>query len=90
MLTRNHLSCSLHVMLYEIECDRVAAKAKDVISEEMGRGRSNLPESKFNVLTRFRSRSVNLHQLHYEFSTNCGLCQSNMSFMYKEEGAGYH
>lgn len=89
-VTRSYLSCPLHSVLYEIECDRVAEKAKEVIHDEMGRGHSNLPESKFNVLTRCRTKSINLHQLHYEFSTNCGLCQSNMSFMYREVGAGYH
>ena len=88
--TRQPLTCKLHALLYEIECDRVAGKAEEVIDVEMGRGHSNLPESKFNVLTRFRSKNVNLHQVHYEFSTNCGLCQSNMTFMYLEEGLEYH
>lgn len=88
--TRLVLTCDLHALLYEIECHRIAKKAKDVVHEEKGRGHSNLPESKFNVLTRFRSKSVNLHQLHYEFITNTGLCQSNMTFMFKQLGQNYH
>lgn len=84
------LTCPLHAKLYELECDRVAEKAEEVINNEMGKGHSYFPESKFHVLTRFRTKSINLHQLHYEFSTNCGLCQSNMSFMYKLEGPRYH
>ena len=59
------LKCPLHSLLYEIECDRMARKAEEVIDREMGRGHSNLPESKFHVLTKFRAKDVNLHQLHY-------------------------
>ena len=88
--TRHALHCELHALLYEIECERVARKAKDVIHAEMGRRHSNLPESKFHVLTRFRPKNLNLHQMHYKFATNCGLCQSNMTFMYHEEGPRYH
>lgn len=88
--TRHALTCELHSLLYEIECHRIASKAKDIVHTEMGRGHSNLPESKFNVLTRFRTKNVNLHKLHYEFITNIGLCQSNMTFMYKAAGASYH
>ncbi|KXJ07142.1 hypothetical protein AC249_AIPGENE6000 [Exaiptasia diaphana] len=88
--TRCVLSCPLHALLYQIECERVAKKAADVVHTEMGRGHSNLPESKFNVLTRFRPKSVNLQQKHYEFITNIGLCQSNMTFMYNTAGKEYH
>ncbi|XP_031553407.1 uncharacterized protein LOC116290504 [Actinia tenebrosa] len=88
--TRKILHCELHALLYEIECTRISQKAKDIVHEEMGRGHSSMPESKFNVLTRFHTKNVNLHQLHYEFITNVGLCQSNMTFMYKEYGPSYH
>lgn len=76
--------------MYEIECSRVVNKAKDIVHEELGRGHSNHPESKLNVLTRFRSKSVSLHKIHYEFITNVELCQSNMTFMYKHEGSEFH
>ena len=56
----------------------------------MGKGHSDLPESKFHVLTKFRPKDVNLHQLHCEFSTNLGLCQSNMTFLVKRKGSSYH
>ena len=83
-LTISALTCLLHALLYETECDRVAANAKDV-THEMGRGHSNLPDSKFNALTQFRSKTVNLHQIHYELATNCGLLQSNKTFTCREE-----
>ena len=56
----------------------------------MGKGHSNLSETKFHVLTKFRPKDVNLHQLHYEFSTNLGLCQSHMTFLGKCKGSSYH
>ena len=79
----------LHSLLYEIECNRIAEKANEVIDPVMGKGHSNLAESKFHVLTKFRPRDVNLHHLHYEFSTNLGLCQSIMRFLVKSKGSSY-
>lgn len=58
------LTCDLHSLLYKIECNRIAEKANEVIDPVMGKGHSNLPESKFHVLTKFRSKDKNLHQLH--------------------------
>ena len=84
------LTCELHSLLYEIECDRMAEKANEVIDSNMGKGHSNLPESKFHVLTKFRPKDINLHQVHYEFSTNLGLCQSNMTFLVEQKGPSYH
>ena len=57
-VTGNHLSCPHHAALYEIKCNCVAAKAKELVDSDMGNCHSNLPESKFNVLTRFQSKSV--------------------------------
>ena len=87
---RKVLTCDLHSLLYEIECNRIAEKANKVIDPVMGKGHSDLPESKFHVLSKFRPKDVNLHQLHYEFSTNLGLCQSNMTFLVKRKGSSYH
>ena len=84
------LTCDLHSLLYEIECNRIAEKANEVIDPVMGKGHSNLPESKFHVLSKFRPKDKNLHQLHYEFSTNLGLCQSNMTYLVKRKGPTYH
>ena len=78
---RKVLTCDLHSLLYEIECNRIAEKANKVIDPVMGKRHSDLRESKFHVLSKFRPKDVNLHQLHYEFSTNLGLCQSNMTFL---------
>ena len=84
------LTCDLHSLLYEIECSRIAEKANEVIDPVMGKGHSNLPESEFHVLTKFRPKDKNLHQLHYEFSTNLGLCQGNMTYLIKRKGPTYH
>ena len=84
------LTSDLHSLLYKIECNRIAEKANKVIDPVMGKGHSNLSETKFHVLTKFRPKDVNLHQLHYEFSTNLGLCQSDMTFLGKCKGSSYH
>ena len=83
------LTCDLHSLLYEIECNRIAEKANEVIDPVMGKDHSNLPESKFSVLTKFRPKDTNLHQMHYEVST-MGLCQSNMTYLIKCKGSTYH
>ena len=63
---------------------------KSVIDPELGKGHSNLPEATFSVLNKFRAKDTNLHQKHYQASTNLGLFQSNMSWLFKEKGAQYH
>ena len=55
----------------------------------MGKGHSNMPESTFTVFTKFRAKDTNLHQKHYQASTNLGLLQANMSWRYKEKGPQY-
>ena len=52
--TKNLLSCPLHSLAYEIECDEHASHAHDLIHPVLGRGHSNLPEASHNVLIRFR------------------------------------
>ena len=54
------------------------------------RGHSNWLEASHNVLIRFRPKHINLERLHYETSTNLGLLQSNMTFMYSVHGPSYH
>lgn len=87
---RGKVTCELHSLLYDIKCDRMAEEASEVIDSDMGKGHSNLPESKFNVLTKFRPKDINLHQTHYEFSTYLGLCQGNMTFLVQQQGYAYH
>ncbi|KAI8493983.1 hypothetical protein Bbelb_283300 [Branchiostoma belcheri] len=57
--TSHPLTCTMHSMAYEIECEERAAKAEDVIHPEMGRGHSNYPQPSNNVLIRF-ARSQDL------------------------------
>ena len=71
------LKCEFHAMAYEIECAERAAGAEKVIDPGLGKGHSNLPESTFSVLTKFRANDINLHQKHYYASTNLGLIPSS-------------
>ncbi|KAI8481597.1 hypothetical protein Bbelb_406970 [Branchiostoma belcheri] len=48
--TSHPLTCPMHSMAYKIECEEQAAKAEDVIHPEMGRGHSNYPQARNNVL----------------------------------------
>ena len=63
---------------------------EEVIDPVMDKGHSNLPENKFSVLTKFRPKDTNLHQTHYEVSTNMGLCQRNVTYLIKLKGSTYH
>ena len=88
--SKNVLRCELHALVYEIECYHRANQASEVIDPDLGRGHSNLCESTFSVLTKFRPKDTNLHRMHYQMSTNLGLIQSNMSYLYKKRGSTYH
>ena len=50
------LTCDFHSLLYKIEHNYIAEKANEVIDLAMGKGHSNLPESKFHVQTKFRPK----------------------------------
>ena len=55
--TRHVLTCPFHSLLYEIECDRRAKRAWDIIHPEYGRGHTNQMETAHSVLTMFRPKS---------------------------------
>ena len=84
------LTCPLHALAYEIECNRRADHASEVIDPELGRGHSNLCESTFSVFPKFRPKDTNLHRLHYQASTNLALLQASMTYLYKTRGPEYH
>ena len=85
-----HLTCDLHSLAYEIECNHRADQASEIIDPDLGRGHSNLCESTFGVVTKFRPKDTNLHRMHYQTSTNLGLIQSSMTFLYGKRGNDYH
>ena len=89
-MSRNFLHCDLHSLGYEIECHHRAEHAEEIIDPELGRGHSNLCEATFSVVTKFRPKDTDLHQLHYQTSTNLGLIQSNMTYLYERRGSSYH
>ena len=84
------LKCELHGLAYEIECAERAKHAEKFIDPELGKGHSNLPESSFSVLTKFRAKDINLHRKHYQASTNLGLMQSCMTWCYRYRGPQYN
>ena len=56
----------------------------------LGRGHTNQNEASHNVLIRFRPKHSQMTRLHYHVSTNLGLLQSNMTYMNRVRGLGYH
>jgi len=88
--TKNPLTCPFHALAYEIECNARSSQASEIIHTELGRGHSNYPEASHNVLVRFRSKDTNIQCIHYMVSTNLGLLQANMSWLYRKKGASYH
>uniref|UniRef100_A0A1X7T7V7 Uncharacterized protein n=1 Tax=Amphimedon queenslandica TaxID=400682 RepID=A0A1X7T7V7_AMPQE len=78
--TKNILSCPFHSLAYEIACEAVIAKAKQIILEELGCYHTSISESSHNVLLQFRTKNLNLQMLHYHVSTSLGLIQNNMSW----------
>ena len=88
--TKNPLTCPFHALAYEIECNARASQSTEIIHKELGRGHSNYPEASHNVLVRFRSKDTNIQCIHYMVTTNLGLLQANMSYLYEKKGASYH
>ena len=88
--TKNILSCPFHSLAYEIACEAIIAKSKQIIHEELGCCHTSITESSHNVLLQFRTKNLNLQMLHYYVSTSLGLIQSNMSWMYVHKGPAYH
>ena len=84
------LACPFHSLVYEIECDYRASMADCLVHPVLKRGHSNWLEASHNVFIRFRSKDISLERLHYEVSTNLGLLQSNMTYMYEKRGRNYH
>lgn len=88
--TKYILSCPLHSLAYEIECDRRASMADVLVHPVLMRGHSNWLEASHNVLIQFRPKHIHLERLHYETATNLGLLQSNMTYIYNKHGPSYH
>ena len=61
--TKHILSCPLHSLAYEIECDRRADMADVLVHPVLKRGHSNWLEASHNVFIRFRPKHINLERL---------------------------
>ena len=86
----NILTCPLHALTYEIECNHRADHASKIIDPELGRGHSNACEATFTVFPKFRPKDVGLQRLHYQASTNLALLQASMTYLYSRRGPQYH
>uniref|UniRef100_A0A1X7TER1 Uncharacterized protein n=1 Tax=Amphimedon queenslandica TaxID=400682 RepID=A0A1X7TER1_AMPQE len=65
--TKNISSRPFHSLAYEIACEAVIAKVKQIIHEELGGCHTSIFESSHDVLLQFRTKNLNLHMLHYCF-----------------------
>lgn len=63
----------MHALAFEIECERRAHQAHDLIHPELGRRNTNIVEASHHVLTKFRCKDLNLQWLRYITSANIGL-----------------
>ena len=84
------VTCKLHALAYEIECNHRADNADEIIDPELGRGHTNLCESTFSVFPKFRPKDPTLHRLHYQASTNLALIQASMTYLFTRKGPDYH
>ena len=53
---KNILSCPFHSLAYEIACEAVIAKSKQIIDNELGHCYTSMLESSHNVLLQFRTK----------------------------------
>ena len=67
-----------------------AEMAEDVIHPTMYHGHSSVCESRFKVVTKYRSKNKALEKSAYEFFTNMGLIYENMKWAYDGYGPDYH
>ena len=88
--TKYALTCPFHSLAYEIECRKRASEGESLIHPQLGRLHTNQVEASHNVLVRYRSKNLQLARLHYEVSTNIGLIQSSMTYLYNARGPSYH
>ena len=86
----NVLTCKFQALDYKIECTHRANDAEKDTGPELGKGHSNLPESTFSVLTKFRPKDTNLHMKHYHAATYLGLLQANLTWCHRSRGTEYH
>ena len=88
--TSNTLTCPFQLAAYEMELICRSSWKHGRIHAEMGSGHTNQVELAHSVLIHFRPKSLHLHCLHYQVSTNLRLLQSNQGFMEKVKGTKYH
>ena len=86
----NILTCPMHSLAYEVECNHRADQAHEIIDPELGRGHSNACEATFSVFPKFRPKDIGLQRLHYQASTNLALMQASMTYLHQKRGPQYH
>ena len=88
--TKNALTCPFHRLCYAIVLYDIAKDAKSIIHPDLLRGNSNLCESKFSVVAKFRAKDKALQQTTYECYTDIGLLQSNLTWARNAWDPHYH
>ena len=73
MQYKNAVKCPFHSLAYEIACEAVIAKSKQIIHEELGCCYTSLIESSHNVLLQFRTKNLNLQRFIIMFPLHLGL-----------------
>uniref|UniRef100_A0A1X7T5W7 Uncharacterized protein n=1 Tax=Amphimedon queenslandica TaxID=400682 RepID=A0A1X7T5W7_AMPQE len=67
---------------YKIECQEKAGLADVLIHPEISKVTTNPHEASHNVLVTYRCKNWNLACLHYHVSTNIGLIQGCMTYLF--------
>lgn len=88
--TKNTLTCEFHTLCYTIVLDDIAKDSNQIIHRTMLRGNSNLCESDFSVVAKFRGKDKALQQRSYECYTDIGLLQANLTWARSAWGNDYH
>ena len=88
--SKNRLTCPFHALCYQVVLSDIADDAKQIVHTVMLRGNSNGCESKFNVVTRYRSKDKALEQRSYQLYTDIGLLQANITWARNAWGGDYH
>uniref|UniRef100_A0A1X7UJI1 Uncharacterized protein n=1 Tax=Amphimedon queenslandica TaxID=400682 RepID=A0A1X7UJI1_AMPQE len=76
------LKCPFHTLAYKLECQEKAGLADVLIRPEIGKVTTNPVEASPNVLVTYRFKNWNLAHLHYHVSTNIGLIQGCMTYLF--------
>lgn len=82
---KQSLYCPYHALAFEIECLERASMSETIIHPQLGKVHINYLESCHSILIAYCSKDIALKKMHYVLSTNLGLLQANVSYMYSKK-----